>query len=257
MKYNYLLSHKQTTEKCHLIKNWINLRIIECVKLEGSHKDPWLQLPESLKLNHMAKKEQHCNAPLELQQACAASISLGSLIQWLAGLPVKNPFLMSSLSFVWRSFVQFPCVLSMISRQRSASSSLLPAWGEVQTAMSPPRALLQAEQAKGPQPLLPSLALKASSAHHDSLVSFMYWDVQNCTQQLRWSHSSAEQGGTVTLALLAVLCPMLPRTGLSLLAARALLTHDQLATNPNSQTFPHGCACSLHKEKNYVRELSF
>lgn len=62
MKYNYLLSHNQTTEKRHLI-NWINLRIIECVKLEGSHKNPWLQHPESLKLNHMSKKEQHWGTP--------------------------------------------------------------------------------------------------------------------------------------------------------------------------------------------------
>jgi len=77
--------------------------------------------------------------------------SLGSLLHCPTILSVKNLFLMSYLNFPWCSFIPFPHVLPLVTRERrSPTPAPLPLLEEVVDCdeVTPQPSLLQAEKSK-------------------------------------------------------------------------------------------------------------
>jgi len=156
----------------------------------------------------------------------AVTTSLETLFLWLVTLSVKNLFLMSSVNFTWCTFIPFPHVLSLVTREGNSPSTA--SLKEVVNCekITPQPSLLQAEQTKWPQPLLlllrPFTILVTLLWTCSNGLMSLYWGCQNCTQHLKWGCTSVVQSGAITsLDQLAMLCLMHPRTQLALLAVKA------------------------------------
>lgn len=139
----------------------------------------------------------------------AVTTSSGSLLQCLIALSVKKCFLMSSLTLPWHSFLSFPCIPSLGSREKRWTS-LTPMLRKLyRTTRSPlsllfpelekPTVLCDFSQNSSPRALtslLPSLGHIQELSHPSSLILwFLNHKAQNCTQRSRRGCTNAEQSG--------------------------------------------------------------
>lgn len=97
---------------------------------------------------------------LNRDRLSAVTVPLCNLFQCWVTLWVKNLFLVSSLTLPWLSFMQFPRVLSLVTRvKRSASPH-----DQDEVSLQSSFNLFKAEQTKWPQPFCIRFPLKG--LHH-------------------------------------------------------------------------------------------
>lgn len=107
------------------------------------------------------------------------------------------------------------------------------------TSWSP---LFQSRQTKYPQPLLPghiSSPVISLIALNQTLTSFLYGGVQNCTQHWKWGCSSIKYSRKITyFDQLAVLSLPYPKMQFALFTAKVLLVHAKHSATCTPRSLP-------------------
>lgn len=107
------------------------------------------------------------------------------------------------------------------------------------TSWSP---LFQSGQTKYPQPLLPghiSSPVISLIALNQTLTSFLYGGVQNCTQHWKWGCSSIKYSRKITyFDQLAVLSLPYPKMQFALFTAKVLLVHAKHSATCTPRSLP-------------------